>query len=120
MTAEEALARYRQDLPYFLNKVTGRLDISKLRGNILCAGARSERHVMLTSYWRSQTGASSCARISRNGAPRPSDRHRRCFFNPDCADPRACLKVWAHGKTLLAALEQLGWTISNQVYFQLG
>src|SRR5262249_49567759 len=37
MTAEEALERYRRDLPFFLDKIAGHLDIAELRGkNLMC------------------------------------------------------------------------------------
>ena len=37
MIAENALVRYRQDLPYFLAKTSGHLDIFELRGkNLIC------------------------------------------------------------------------------------
>jgi hypothetical protein len=37
MTAEDALARYRRDLPYLIDKNFGPLDISELRGkNLMC------------------------------------------------------------------------------------
>ena len=37
MTAEEALLRYCQDLPFFLDPTTGHLDLAELRGkNLMC------------------------------------------------------------------------------------
>ncbi|WP_428143620.1 DUF4326 domain-containing protein [Bradyrhizobium sp.] len=37
MTAEEALLRYCQDLPFFLDSTTGHLDLAELRGkNLMC------------------------------------------------------------------------------------
>ena len=37
LTAEEALARYCRELPYFIDETTGHLDISELRGkNLMC------------------------------------------------------------------------------------
>jgi Domain of unknown function (DUF4326) len=37
MTAEDALARYRRDLPYLIDRNFGPLDISELRGkNLMC------------------------------------------------------------------------------------
>jgi hypothetical protein len=37
MTAEEAVQRYRRDLPFFIDPVSGHLDISELRGkNLMC------------------------------------------------------------------------------------
>ena len=37
MTAQEALERYRRELPYFLDKTAGHLNIAELRGkNLMC------------------------------------------------------------------------------------
>ena len=51
MTAQETLERYRRDLPYFLNKISGHLDISELRGkNLMCwcdVGAPCHADVLL-------------------------------------------------------------------------
>ena len=55
MTAEEALERYRRDLPFFSARSPAISIFPSCVARIWCAGAMSEGHVTLTCYWTSQT-----------------------------------------------------------------